>query len=453
MSEELKGPLRTEPKDIEAEAACLGAMLLDKNTIDQAQEFIVEGDFYLEKNRIIFNAICELNSKGVADIRTLTTHLRDHKVLDKCGGVDYLNEILDIVPTATNIEYYAKIVKEKSQLRTLISAAKGIINKSLDETLEAKRIIEEAEQSIFQISQREVAGDFRTVRAVIMENMEKIIKMMDEDKKITGLPTGYNELDIRTDGFHESEFIIIAARPSMGKTAFAMNIAEHMAINEKLGVAIFSLEMPADLLTMRMMSSLSGLNNNKIRRAQLNQDEVAMLYDASDKLGSAEIYIMDSTNMTVFDMRSRLRKLISDSTKKVNIVFVDYLQLMKHPAFQDNRQQEIAEISRSLKALARDLKIPVVAISQLNRKVDDRKEREPQLSDLRESGAIEQDADLVLFIDRKEYYLKDKTPENEKGKADILIMKNRNGPSGHKITLGFKGDLTKFIQLSMEEDR
>jgi replicative DNA helicase len=428
-------------------------MLLDKNTIDHAQEFIVESDFYLEKNRIIFKAICELSAKGVADIRTLTTYLRDHKVLDKCGGVDYLNEILDIVPTATNIEYYAKIVKEKSQLRTLITTAKGIINKSLDETLEAKRIIEEAEQSIFQISQREVSGDFRTVRSVIMENMEKIIKMMDEDKIITGLPTGFHELDIRTDGFHESEFIIIAARPSMGKTAFAMNIAEHMAIKEKLGVAIFSLEMPADLLTMRMMSSLSGLNNNKIRRAQLNQDEVAMLYDAADKLGSAEIYIMDNTNMTVFDMRSRLRKLISDPTKKINIVFVDYLQLMKHPAFQDNRQQEIAEISRSLKALARDLKIPVVAISQLNRKVDDRKEREPQLSDLRESGAIEQDADLVLFIDRKEYYLKEKTPENEKGKADILIMKNRNGPMGHKITLGFKGDLTKFIPLTLEEGR
>ncbi len=453
MNEERKGPMRTEPKDVESEAACLGAMLLDKNTIDQAQEHITEGDFYLERNKLLFHAICELNRTGVADIRTLTSYLRDHKILDKCGGVDYLNEILDIVPTATNIEYYARIVKEKSQLRSLIATAKGIINKSLDETLETKKIIEEAEHSIFQISQREVSGDFVTARDVIMQNMEKIIKMMDQDKKITGLPTGYPQIDIHTDGFHESEFIIIAARPSMGKTAFAMNIAEHMAIKEKLGVAIFSLEMPADLLTMRMMSSLSGLNNNKIRRAQINQDEIAMLYDAGDKIGSAEIYIMDSTAMTIFDMRSRLRKLIADTNKKVNIVIVDYLQLMKHPSFQDNRQQEIAEISRSLKAIARDLKIPVVAISQLNRKVDDRKEREPQLSDLRESGAIEQDADLVLFIDRKEYYLKEKTPDEEKGKADILIMKNRNGPSGYKIKLGFKGDLTKFVSLENESDR
>lgn len=294
MAEEPKSIIRTEPKDIEAESACLGAMLLDKNSIDTAREFIGEMDFYLEKNKIIFMAICDLNSTGVADILTLTSHLRDHKLLDKCGGVEYLNDIIAIVPTATNIEFYARIVKEKSQLRTLISAAKNIINKSLDETLETKSILEEAESAIFQIAQREATGDFVTARDVVWSNMEKIVKMMEDGKKITGLPTGFQKMDMLTDGFHESEFIIIAARPSMGKTAFAMNIAEHMAINEKLGVAIFSLEMPADLLTMRMMSSLSGLNNNKIRRAHVNKEEIAMLYDAGNKLGNAEIYIMDN---------------------------------------------------------------------------------------------------------------------------------------------------------------
>lgn len=450
MAEEPKSIIRTEPKDIEAESACLGAMLLDKNSIDTAREFIGEMDFYLEKNKIIFMAICDLNSTGVADILTLTSHLRDHKLLDKCGGVEYLNDIIAIVPTATNIEFYARIVKEKSQLRTLISAAKNIINKSLDETLETKSILEEAESAIFQIAQREATGDFVTARDVVWSNMEKIVKMMEDGKKITGLPTGFQKMDMLTDGFHESEFIIIAARPSMGKTAFAMNIAEHMAINEKLGVAIFSLEMPADLLTMRMMSSLSGLNNNKIRRAHVNKEEIAMLYDAGNKLGNAEIYIMDNSSMTIFDIRSRLRKLMTE--KKIHIIFIDYLQLMSHPLFKDNRQQEISEISRSLKALAREMKIPVVAISQLNRKVDDRKERDPQLSDLRESGAIEQDADLVLFIDRKEYYMKDKTPDDEKGKADILIMKNRNGPSGYKLKLGFKAELTKFESIDDQRD-
>jgi replicative DNA helicase len=460
MSEESAKNPRIEPRNAEAEASCLGAILLEKGVYHRVREFISADDFYLDRHRHIFQAVEDLMKGSVEiDLVTLTNHLRNNKLLERCGGPEYLSDIVASVPSTLNVEHYAKIVREKAQLRSLIRAAREIINKSFDESLEVRGILDDAEKEILDISKREVSNTFQPIRLVVGDSVKKMMEMADSHKKITGLPTGYDRLDSFTDGFHDAEFIIIAARPSMGKTALAMNIAENMSIDGGLGVAIFSMEMPRDQITLRMLSSQSLIPPRKIKSWYLNDEEKERIINTADRLSGANLFIDDSSTLTVFDVRARLRRLMADH--KIHAVFIDYIQLMSQPGFKDNKQQQVAEISRSLKAMAREMRIPVVALSQMNRKVDDRETREPQLSDLKESGALEQDADLVIFIHRDDYYKKRK----EQGKpapgeqrpddgpvvqAEIIVGKNRNGPVG-SFPLNFDKEHTKFVTVEREQ--
>jgi replicative DNA helicase len=437
--------LRAEPKNLEAEAACLGAILLDQQVFHTVTEFVRVDDFYLEKHKIIYHAITDLvNRHEPLDLVTITNHLRNQRLLDAAGGVETLNALLDVVPSSVNAEFYARIVREKSQLRGLIGTARGIIAKSLDESLEVKTIIDEAEQGILDISNREAGGAFVSVGSALQDLITQLTAMADANRKITGLSTGFPRLDEITDGFHESEFVIIAARPSIGKTALAMNIAEHMAITQKLGVAIFSMEMPGRQIMERLLSSSSMVPFSKIRKWELSSEENARVMTACDNLQAANLHIDDSTSSTVFDIRSRLRRLMAET--RIDVVFLDYIQLIPHPGFRDNRQQQVAEISRALKGMAKELHIPVIVLAQLNRKIEDRKEREPMLSDLKESGSLEQDADMVIFLHREEHYLRDKTPPEKKGLAEVTVGKNRNGLLGN-VVLGFDGPRFKFRHI------
>lgn len=447
MAESEPKSTRVEPRNIEAEAACLGAILLDQRAMFDVSERLQTDDFYDPRHRQIFSSIVELvRTTEVIDIITLTNHLRNVKQLDRAGGVDYLNELLDMVPSATNVDYYVKIVREKAILRNLIYTAKGIVSQAMDESLDPKIIIDEAEKNIFEIAEREVREDFESARPILQRAVEKITHMMDTKKKFTGLPSGFPRLDAVTDGFHEAEFVIVAARPSMGKTAFVLNIASHLALNQKSGVAIFSLEMPKEQIILRLLSGYANIQANKIRKADFAQNEFDRIVEAADRLSDAPLFIDDTGGLTVFEVRAKLRRLMAQ--EKIHMVVIDYIQLMHHHAYKDNRQQQISEISRSLRALGKEMNIPVIALSQLNRKVDDRKDRQPQLSDLRESGAIEQDADLILFIHREEMYLKDKTPPEKKGKAEVIVGKNRNGPLDN-IELAFDGKYTKFMDVDL----
>ena len=440
-----------EPRDLEAEAACIGSMLLDKDSVSSVLSLLKKTDFYSERNGLIFEVIKVLSSSqnGIVDVVLVSSELKNRKILEKCGGMDYLNSLMDIVPSVANVEYYAKIVRQKALLRNLISTSKHIMSKAFDETLDVRKIIDEAEKTIFDIAERETVGEFVEPSDILNNIFAKIQKATTSTDEYTGVPSGFTKLDDLTDGFHNAELIIIAARPSMGKTAFVLNIALNVALKQKMPVAFFSLEMPREQLMLRLISSYANLEGYILRKPRLllnNQEKYEALAHAAEVLSETKIFINDSSQVEVMDIRSRLRQLVAK--EKIQLVVIDYLQLMSHSSYKDNRQQQIAEISRSLKSLARELDIPIIALSQLNRKVDERggKDRHPQLSDLRESGAIEQDADLVLFIHRDEYYKKEKTPDEKKGKADIIVGKNRNGPLG-SVELGFEGKYTKFKNI------
>jgi len=440
-----------EPRDLEAEAACIGSMLLDKDSVSSVLTLLRKDDFYSERNRLIFEVIGVLASAGdgIVDVVLVSSELKNRRILEKCGGMDYLNSLMDVVPSVANVEYYAKIVRQKALLRNLISTSKHIMSKALDETLDVRKIIDDAEKSIFDIAERETIGEFVEPSDILNNIFTKIQKTTHSNDEYTGVPSGFTQLDDLTDGFHNAELIIVAARPSMGKTAFVLNIALNVALKQKKPVAFFSLEMPSEQLMLRLISSYANIDGKILRKPRLllnNQEKYEEVAHAAEVLSETKMFINDSSQVEVMDIRSKLRQLVA--REKIQLVIIDYLQLMSHSSYKDNRQQQIAEISRSLKSLARELDIPIIALSQLNRKVDERgkNDRRPQLSDLRESGAIEQDADLVLFIHREEYYQKENTPEDKKGKADIIVGKNRNGPLGH-AELGFDGRYTKFKNI------
>ncbi|MBN1526619.1 MAG: replicative DNA helicase [Candidatus Omnitrophica bacterium] len=439
------------PQNDEAEVATLGSMLLDHDAISHAIELVTDQSFYKESHRKIFRAIIQLyNDNKAVDIITLTEQLKKEGSLDEVGGPVYISTLASSVPTSANIAHYAKIVKEKAVLRSLINVSTQIASECYDSSRNADELLDKAQQLVFDVSSKKVDARFAQIRDVIKGSIETIDSLYQRKAHVTGLGTGFRELDIRTAGFHPSDLIVIAARPSMGKSALASCIAEHIGVIEKQPVAFFSLEMSKEQLVQRMLCSHARVDAHKVRTGFLSQADWPRLVTAAGKLSEAPIYIDDSGSLSALELRAKARRL--KALYDIRLVIVDYLQLMKGAASSsDNRQQEISEISRSLKALARELNVPVIAISQLSRAVEQRENKRPQLSDLRESGAIEQDADLVILLLRREYYERD-NPE-VKGLAEINIAKQRNGPVG-TFDLTFIGEYMRFENLEMarEED-
>jgi replicative DNA helicase len=432
------------PQHIEAEQSVLGGILIENEAINRVTEILDADDFYRDAHRKIFNALINLSERDEpADLITLTNELRKMDQLDAIGGASYLASLIDSVPTAANIEYYAKIVKEKAILRKLIQTSTEIITQSYEDRGDVEGFLDEAERAIFEISERRVRPSFYPIREIVKASFATIEKLFQKKEAVTGVPSGFRELDRMTAGFQPSDLIIIAGRPSMGKTAFCLDVAEYAAINNKIPVAIFSLEMSKEQLVIRMLCSQAHVEGTRLRTGYLNESDWPKLTIAAGNLSEAPIYIDDTAALSALELRAKARRLKAD--RGLGMVIVDYLQLMKGRARVESRQQEISEISRSLKALSKELNIPVIAVSQLSRKTEERTGNRPQLSDLRESGAIEQDADLILFIYRDEIYNRSEDNPN-RGKAEVIIGKQRNGPIG-KIDLAFLDKFTTFKDL------
>jgi len=434
---------RNPPQNISAEQAALGSMLLQEDAIMHTVEILKPEDFYRKSHEIIYRSISELfdKSNGV-DLVTLTEELKRKDLLEKIGGVTYLTNLINSVPTAANIEYYVRIIEEKSILRNLINSATKIVSMGYEEKEDARVLMDKAEHLMFDVSQRNLGQTFIPIKEILQDSFEKIENLYHRKEYITGVPSGFTEFDDITTGFQPSELIIIAGRPGMGKTAFCMNIAQNAAISKNTSVAIFSLEMSKSQLVQRMLCSEARVDAHNLRKGGLAESDWPTLSMAAGRLSSAPIFIDDSAGATSLEIKAKARRL--KAQHNLGLIIIDYLQLMQNTSRSENRQQEISEISRSLKALARELNVPVIAASQLSRAVEQRNERRPLLSDLRESGAIEQDADLVVFIYREEYY---KPKTEKKGIAEIIISKQRNGPTG-KVDLAFIKEYAKFESLS-----
>jgi len=432
------------PQHIEAEQSILGGILIENEAINRVTEILDADDFYRDTHRKIFNALINLSERDEpADLITLTNELRKSDQLDSIGGASYLASLIDSIPTAANIQYYARIVKEKAILRKLIQTSTEIITQSYEDRGDVEGFLDEAERAIFDISEKRVRPSFYPIREIVKESFATIEKLFKKKEAVTGVPSGFKELDRMTAGFQPSDLIIIAGRPSMGKTAFCLDVAEYAAIDNKIPVAIFSLEMSKEQLVIRMLCSQAHVEGTRLRTGYLNESDWPKLTIAAGSLSESPIYIDDSAALSVLELRAKARRLKSDHG--LGMVIVDYLQLMKGRSRVESRQQEISEISRSLKALSKELNIPVIAVSQLSRKTEERTGNRPQLSDLRESGAIEQDADLILFIYRDEVYNRSEDNPN-RGKAEVIIGKQRNGPIG-KIDLAFLDKFTTFKDL------
>ena len=428
------------PQNLEAERACLGSMLLDKEAIEVAIDVLTDEDFYSEQHRIIFRTLLELYGRSTpVDIVTLTDYLRGSGELDSAGGVGYISSLLDETPTSANAEYYAKIVEQKSLLRKLIRASSGAISLCYNTEKDAYEIVDEAEKLIFDVTERKGVRGYFPISEVIKDSITAIEKLFHRGDNYTGIPSGFKELDDLTSGFQKSEFIVVAARPSVGKTALALNIAQNVAIQQRLKVAVFSLEMSKEALMQRMLCSEARIDSQRLRKGLLRTEEWGPLTTAAGKLSEATIFIDETPGISDMQLRAKARRI--QSRHGLDLVIVDYLQLMSSIRKKEGRTQEISEISRSLKALARELNIPVIALSQLSRAVETRgRDKRPILSDLRESGAIEQDADVVIFLYRDELY----NPHSDReGLAEIIIQKQRNGPTG-TIELKFFKEITRF---------
>jgi replicative DNA helicase len=441
--------LKVPPHSIEAEQSVLGGLMLENPAWDRVADLITEADFYRGEHRRIFTAISALADESRPfDVVTISEWLENRDELEKVGGLAYLGELAKNTPSAANISSYARIVRERAVLRGLISVGSAITESAFNtEGRSAADLMDHAEQRVFEIAERgaRAGGGFAPVREVLVNVMDRIDTLYHSEASLTGVSTGFNDLDDKTSGLQHSDLIIVAGRPSMGKTAFAMNIVEQAAIKEKLAVAVFSMEMPAEQLTMRMLSSLGRIDQHKVRTGKLADDDWPRLTSALELLNATEIYIDDTPAMTPTELRARCRRLKRE--KNLGLVVVDYLQLMEVPGSKENRATEISEISRGLKALAKEIRVPLVALSQLNRGLEQRQDKRPVMSDLRESGAIEQDADVILFIYRDEVYNED---SKQKGKAEIIIGKQRNGPIG-KVTLTFLGQHTRFENFAPDD--
>ncbi|MBI4634406.1 MAG: replicative DNA helicase [Deltaproteobacteria bacterium] len=441
---------KVPPQNTEAEQSILGGILLENQALNTVLETLGANDFYSEAHRKIFTAIVELSEKNEPyDLITLTNILKNKNQIESIGGVSYLASLVNNVPSAANVAYYAKIVKEKAILRGLIWTATEILTKSYNTGADVDHVLDEAEHAIFEISENKIRPSFFPLRAIIKDSFKTIENLFERKELITGVPTGFERIDDLTSGLQKSDLIIIAGRPSMGKTAFALNIAQHAALEVGIPTAVFSLEMAKEQLALRMLASEARVDSQRLRKGMLGETDWPKLTTAAGRLSEAPIFIDDTPAITVLEMKAKARRLKAETG--LGLIVLDYLQLMRGGTYKDSREQEISEISRSLKALAKELSVPVVALSQLNRKVEDRTNRRPQMADLRESGAIEQDADLIAFIYRDEVY--NKSEDNpDKGIAEIIIGKQRNGPTGI-VKLAFLEKYTCFENLSRMEDK
>ena len=449
---------RVPPQNIEAEQSVIGAMLIDKNAVGLVTEKLMPEDFYRQAHQVIYSAILTLHSKNEPiDMITLINELKKMNKLDDVGGVSYVTLLANVVPTAANAKYHAQIVEEKSILRQLVEGGTAIAAMGYDGADDVPVIIDQAEKTILRISNRKGGSDFAAISDVLTDTINHIQAVLDSKQPITGVATGFIDLDYLTAGLHPSDFIILAARPSMGKTALALNIAANVAIRgsregqPKKRVAFFSLEMSREQLVQRMLCSEADVDAQRLRaggegRNQDNADIWNNLWIAADRLSNAQIFIDDTPGLSIMEMRSKSRRLQAEGG--LDLIVIDYLQLMQGSAGSknsDNRQQEVSEISRGLKALARELNVPVLALSQLSRSVEARQVKKPMLSDLRESGSLEQDADIVMFLYRDDYYKG--AEEDPTHITELIVAKHRNGPVG-RVNLFFKNECTKFISLS-----
>ena len=432
---------RVQPQSIEAEQSVIGAMLMDREAIIAASEIVVADDFYQRQYGVMFEAMVELFNEGKpVDLVTLQNRLREKDVPPEISSMEFVRDLLNAVPTSANVRHYANIVSEKAVLRRLIKLTEEIENDCYLNKEPVEVIMEETEKKMFQLLGQRNSGDFMPIRQVVINTLENIERASKTKGNVTGIPTGFTDLDYKTSGLQNSDFILIAARPSMGKTAFVLNIAQYMAFKKDKAVAIFSLEMSREQLMNRLLSMESKVDSQHLRTGNLKDDEWSKLIESAGMIGESRLMIDDTPGISIGEMRSKCRKYKLEHG--LDIIIIDYLQLMSGSgkSSSESRQQEISDISRSLKALARELNVPVVALSQLSRAVEQRTDHRPMLSDLRESGAIEQDADVVMFIYRDDYYNKD---SENKGIAEIIIAKQRNGPIG-TVNLVWLPDYTKF---------
>jgi replicative DNA helicase len=444
---------RVPPQALNAEMAVLGAMLIEKEAITKAIDIVVENDFYKPVHRYLFLAIRDLYLENQAvDAITVADELKKRQQFEDMGGAGNITALINSVSTAANVEYYAGIVREKSILRQLINAGSTIVDSAFNERNSADHILDVSEGTLYNIAQRRAARGFSTVAELVHPTLEMLEKLHTDKRDVPGLRTGFYDFDKITAGLQPSELIIIAARPSMGKTSFALNIAEHVAITDKKAVALFSLEMSKEALMLRLLCSHARVNSHNTRQGFISTQNWSKLTSAAAKIAEAPIYIDDSSSLSVLELRARSRRLSTElkaQKKELALVVIDYLQIMRGTGRFESRQQEMSDISRSLKGLARDLNVPVVALSQLSRKPEEKgREGKPQLSDLRESGAIEQDADVVAFIYREGYY-KREDPDLEK-KATLIVGKQRNGPTG-EIALIFEKEYTRFEDMTRQD--
>ncbi|MEN9682214.1 MAG: hypothetical protein RLZZ627_2107 [Pseudomonadota bacterium] len=435
--------LKIPPYSINAEQSVIGALMLDKLAWDKVAEILIEDDFYRRDHQLIYRAIRILAEKqSPLDVITLSESLEQLGWIEECGGLAYLATLAKETPSAANIEAYANIVREKSILRQLIHSGSEIADLAYSpQGRETIQLIESAEQTVFRIADqyRRKGTGFSPIKPLLAKAIDRIETLFQQDGHLTGASTGFTDFDEMTSGLQNSDLIIVAGRPSMGKTTFAMNIAEHVAIKEQVPVAVFSMEMPGEQLAMRMISSLGRIDQHRVRTGKLEDDEWPRMTSAINILAETKLYIDDTPAMTPTEVRARCRRLARENDGKLGLIVLDYLQLMQSPG-SESRVNEISDISRQLKGLAKELNVPVIALSQLNRSLEQRPNKRPIMSDLRESGAIEQDADLIVFIYRDEVYNKDTT---DKGSAEIIIAKQRNGPIG-TARLTFLGQYTRF---------
>jgi len=445
--------LRVPPHSIEAESSVLGGLLLDNAAWDRVGDLLVDNDFYRHEHKLIYSAIGALiNASKPADVITVSEQLQNQGKADEMGGLAYLNSLAQYVPSASNIRRYAEIVRERSILRKLVTASDEISTNAFNPQGKAiDRILDEAEQKIFNIGEEgsRMKQGFQSMDTLVVELLDRVQEMADNPNDITGVPTGFYDLDRMTSGLQPGDMVVLAARPSMGKTAFAINIAEHVALNEGLPVAVFSMEMGASQLAVRVVGSIGRVDQGHLRTGKLTDEEWPRLTEAIEKLRTVSLHIDETPGLTPSELRANARRL-ARQCGKLGLIVVDYLQLMSGSGGSggDNRATELGEISRGLKMLAKELQCPVIALSQLNRSVEQRTDKRPMMSDLRESGAIEQDADIIMFIYRDDYYNKD---SKDPGVAEIIIGKQRNGPTG-AVRLTFLKPLTRFESLASGGD-
>lgn len=437
---------KVPPQNIEAEQAVLGAILLQNTALNKALEKIRSSDFYKGAHQKIFSAMVQMNESGEAiDLVTLQEYLVGHGLIEAAGGSAYLSQLTDVVPTAANIQHYLRIVKEKSVTRRLIQVATEIVREGFHTGESVEHLLEFAEKRIFEISGENIRQGFVSIETVIKESFNVIEQLYEKQELVTGVPTGFTDLDAITSGLQPSDLVVVAGRPSMGKTALCLNIAQHVGIKAGRPVAIFSLEMSKEQLGLRMLCAEARVDAHRMRIGKLGKSDWPRLSNAAGELSEAPIFIDDTPAISILEMRAKSRRLMLEHP--LSLIIVDYLQLMRGESSAERREQEISEISRSLKSLAKELKIPVMALSQLNRGVEARQDKKPMLADLRESGAIEQDADVILFVYRDEVY---RETEENAGKAEIIIGKQRNGPTG-TVVLHFEKKYTLFQNFSQRE--